>query len=731
MNRQRPDGKAPGSTSGAASWGGMDADDLDALRESVRGECSRHWPAATTAENGDLTGVWAVAARQGWTDLAGPELTPAAIAMQEELGRVACPLPVVDAALAAGVLEDRGHGSAVRAIAEGSLRPVLAHTARDRDGGDIVVRHLEAGAVATHVLAIDQEAGLLTWHALDGATVTPLPGLAVPAWSEARLSGPPEWTAKLEDHPDLLLLRRTGLAARAAAAVRRTHELAVEHACQREQFGKPIGSFQAVSHRLVDVETALTAAGRLLDHAMVLLGRGDPQWRTAAEIHLEFVTGTLVELQFAGHHTLAAVGYFEEHEAPWLFRRAHADLAVLSAAAGTTSVGDRMLDEGARLPDFELGLEAERIRREVLEAFAPWADGPPANLSSWDDAARAVLRDRDWIGVGWPRELGGGGFGTAEAAAFSEAIAYSDPPVGNIWMGVNSIAPMLIRTGPPELRDLLLDEIRRGDLSVALGYSEPGAGSDLASLRTRAERVPGGWRINGQKLWGTCVPDSRLIVLAARTDPHATPPHAGISLFLVDLDSPGITVQRHRSLGGDVSATTFWDDVLVPEDRLIGEENQGWAALGAALAGERVLIGASVMKAHRSFDRLVRLVTDRPELVVPARRADLRAEIGRLAVRLQAARALVNAAVEAMASGDGARKEAPMAKITATELAEDLNATAVALLGPDAFCHHGAEGAVGAGHFEEGLRSSIMGVIAGGTGDIQRNLVARGMGLPR
>ncbi|MCX5563512.1 acyl-CoA dehydrogenase family protein [Streptomyces sp. NBC_00038] len=730
MNRQRPDGKTPAKTSGA-SWGGMDAADLDALRESVRGECSRHWPTATAAEGGDVTALWAVAARQGWTDLAGRELTPAAIAVQEELGRVACPLPVVDTALAAGVLEDRGHGSAVREIARGSLRPVLAHVTRGREGGETVARHLEAGTAATHVLAVDQEAGLLAWHALEDAVVTPLPGLAVPAWSEVRLSGPPEWTAKLEDHPDLLLLRRTGLAARAVAAVRRTHELAVEHACQREQFGKPIGTFQAVSHRLVDVETALTAARRLLDHAMVLLGKGDEQWRTAAEIHLEFVTGTLAELQFDGHHTLAAVGYFEEHEAPWLFRRAHADLAVLSATAGTTGVGDQLLDEGARLPDFDLGPEAERIRREVLDAFAPWTNGPPAGLSSWDDAARAVLRDRGWIGVGWPHEVGGGGFGTAEAAAFSEAIAYSDPPVGNIWMGINSIAPMLIKAGSPGLRDLLLEEIRRGDLSVALGYSEPGAGSDLASLRTRAERVPGGWRVNGQKLWGTCVPDSRLIVLAARTAPEAAPPHAGISLFLVDLDSPGITVQRHHSLGGDVSATTFWDDVFVPEDRLIGEENQGWAALSVALAAERVLIGASVMKAHRAFDRLVRLVSEHPELVPPKRRADLRPEIGRLAVRLQAARALVNAAVEAMASGDGARKEAPMAKISATELAENLNATAVALLGPDALYHHGAEGAVGDGYFEEGLRASIMGVIAGGTGDIQRNLVARGMGLPR
>ncbi len=721
MSEQRYDG---------ASGASMDASDIEALRESVRGVCSRYWPAATSAKDGDLHALWAAGARQGWTELAGRELIAAAIAVQEELGRAACPLPVVDAALVAGVLAARGDEATAGGIAAGSVRPVLARVSAVQPSAT-VVRHVEAAGAVTHVLAIDEEGGALTWHSADGADVRPLPGLPVPAWSQVRLAGPPAWTARLDSHQDLLPLRRLGLAARAAAAVRRTHELAVEHACKRWQFGKPVGAFQAVSHRLVGVEMALTAARQLLGHALDLYGAGDPAWRLAAEIYLEFIGGRLAGAQFDGHHTLAAVGYFEEHEAPWLTRRVHADLAQLAAHKPSASVGEHLLRPGARLPDFDLGPSAERLRREVLDAFAHWADGPPAGLHTWDDGARAVLRDRGWIGVGWPGEVGGGGFGLSEMAAFSEAIAYSSPPVGNIWMGINSIAPMLIETGPPELRDLVLHEARRGDLSIALGYSEPEAGSDLASLRTRARRVEGGWRVNGQKLWGTCVPDSRFIVLAARTDQAASPPHAGISLFLVDLDSPGITVQEHRSFGGDVSATTFWDDVFVPDSRLIGAENHGWMALSAALAGERVLIGASVMKTHRTFDLLVDLLREHPDLLVPARGDHVRYEIGRLAVRLQAARALVNAAVRAMASGAGARTEAPMAKVMATELAEDLNAAAISLLGPDSLVGFGVNAAVGDGCFEEGLRSSIMGVIAGGTGDIQRNLIARGMGLPR
>lgn len=223
------------------------------------------------------------------------------------------------------------------------------------------------------------------------------------------------------------------------------------------------------------------------------------------------------------------------------------------------------------------------------------------------------------------------------------------------------------------------------------------------------------------------MPESKWIMLAARTDADATPPHADISLFLVDLD----VVAEHRSLGGEISATTFWDDVFAPDDQLTGEPGKGWAALSAALVGERVLIGASVMKLRRDLGRLREIVSKEPSAVLPGRRAAVRDDIGRLAVELQAARSLVNAAVRETTTGSSGRAEASMAKVMATELAEELHATEVALLGPDALYGFGVPATVGDGYFEDGLRVSIMGVIADGTGDIQRNLIARAMGLPR
>lgn len=709
--------------------GVVEPDDIHALVEGQRGAYRSVWPTAVQAADGDVTAAWQIAVQQGLTQLGEPELLPLAIHLQGELGRTANPVPVVDIALAQLVAEQSGHADVAAAIGEGTIRPVIAEGTVSDAGA--TVRWVTAAATATHLLAIDADGSGAGWFDLGGATLAEQPGIAVPPWTQITVDGPPQWHVAAEEVSDTILLRRVGLAARAAGAVARSSELAHEFATQRVQFGRPVGSYQAVSHRIVEAHIDVLAAEELLAGALDLRRRDDADWRLAAEVFIEFVADRAPGLQFDAHHTLAANGYFEEHEAPWLFRRVHADLAVLATMPPTASVGEALISSGGPLPDVAHDEAAQRIRREVEAAFAPWAHARPSHLSFWDDAARDVLRERDWIGVAWPTEVGGGGWSTSQVIAFSEALAYANPPLGNVLLGINSIAPMVIRSGSEQLRELVLTEIRRGDLSIALGYSEPEVGSDLASLRTRAERVEGGWRITGQKMWGTCFPDSKWILLAARTDPDAVPRHAGISLFLVDTDSPGLTSTPHRSLAGDVSSTTFWDGVFVPEERLVGDENGGWAALMQALAGERVLIGGNVARARRTFDRLVALVREDPDIVLPAQRHRLQAEVGRLAVRLQAARALVNRAVRALSQGESSGSDAAIAKIAATELSEDLTSTAVALLGPNALLRWDSDEALVQGAFEDGLRSSIMSVIAGGTGDIQRNIVARAIGLPK
>ncbi len=273
--------------------------------------------------------------------------------------------------------------------------------------------------------------------------------------------------------------------------------------------------------------------------------------------------------------------------------------------------------------------------------------------------------------------------------------------------------------------------IRAGKLRFCLGYSEPEAGSDLASLRTRADRDGDGWVINGQKLWTTGGHLASHVWLATRTDQEASPPHAGITVFLIPMDTPGITVQQHRALSGEISCTVFYDDVRVPDSARVGQVNEGWKVITDALAGERVFMGGIAASLLRQLDDLLAVVRPDPDAWVGPRGSARRARLGEVAVTLQASRALVAAAIGATAAGRGARLEAPMAGVLGGELAEAFGEAMLDILGPGAALSGETPDVPGGGAFEYGLRLSIMYVVGGGTNDIQRGLIARGLGLPR
>jgi alkylation response protein AidB-like acyl-CoA dehydrogenase len=289
----------------------------------------------------------------------------------------------------------------------------------------------------------------------------------------------------------------------------------------------------------------------------------------------------------------------------------------------------------------------------------------------------------------------------------------------------------ILRHGTAAQQAAFLPLIRAGKMRFCLGYSEPEAGSDLASLRTRAQRDGAGWLINGQKLWTTGGHLASHVWLATRTDPGATPPHAGITVFLVPMDTPGITVRQHRALSGEVSCTVFYDDVRVPDAARVGEVNGGWKVITDALAGERVVMGGIAASLHRQLDDLLDFVRADPAATVGPRGSAARAKLGELAVTLQANRALVAAAIGATAAGGGARLEAPMAGVLGGELAESFGEAMLDILGPPGALSGEVPGTPGGGAFEYGLRLSIMYVVGGGTNDVQRGLIARGLGLPR
>jgi alkylation response protein AidB-like acyl-CoA dehydrogenase len=711
----------------------MTPDEVAQFGGSVAGTAARHWGRAADAGTADLASLWAAAAAQGWFELGGAGGTEggalaAALAAVRELGRVACPLPVMDGFAAARLL--RGEDKLAHRLAAGELRVLVASgpvQARNENHPQAGPACLDAVPAATHVLVLPAQDGPARLCPVTGRREQP--GLAVPSWHAAEL-GPAEAGVEItaSEAEEAVTLMRLGLAARALAAAERSHEMAVAHAKSRRQFGRVIGSFGAVQQRSAASQIDVSAAAQLVARAAGAHESGRPDWPLQAEIAVEFIAGAARRVQLAAQHTLAAIGFFEEHEAPWLFRRVHADIVRLqSLPPHRGDVADVLVETGTSLPAFDLGPAGEAFRQEV-RAFL--ASAAPGGDTAFDpDLLVPAMAERGWFGLGWPAPAGGRGASLAEQVALQEELTYSRAPVQTQLSAVTLLGNSILRHGTDEQKTAFLPLIRAGQLRFCLGYSEPEAGSDLASLRTRADRSGDGWVINGQKLWTTHGHLASHVWLAVRTDQEATPRHAGITVFLVPMDTPGISVQQHRGLSGEISCTVFYDDVQVPDAARVGEVNGGWKVITDALAGERVVMGGVAAGLLRQLDDLLAQVRADPDAWVGPRGSARRARLGELAVTLQASRALGAVAIEA--AGDGARLEAPMAGVLGGELAEAFGEAMLDILGPQAALSGDNPGVPGGGAFEYGLRLSIMYVVGGGTNDIQRGLIARGLGLPR
>lgn len=239
--------------------------------------------------------------------------------------------------------------------------------------------------------------------------------------------------------------------------------------------------------------------------------------------------------------------------------------------------------------------EAEALRAELraflAEAGRDW--GPMVRGYSWMGFDRDFSREvgkRGWIGMTWPKAYGGGERTALERYVVLEEMLAVGAPVGAHWIGDRQSGPLILRLGTEEQRREFLPRIVSGDLAFAIGLSEPDSGSDLASLRTRAEKVPGGWKINGRKVWTTNAHRCDFMIALLRTAPAPDPKakHQGLSQFLVDCRSSGITIRPILDLVGEegFNEITF-DDVFVPDSLLVGQEGNGWEQATAELAFER------------------------------------------------------------------------------------------------------------------------------------------------
>jgi alkylation response protein AidB-like acyl-CoA dehydrogenase len=390
----------------------------------------------------------------------------------------------------------------------------------------------------------------------------------------------------------------------------------------------------------------------------------------------------------------------------------------------------------ARLPTLDADPAVLAFRREVKEWLAQnWGAAKqeanhrlPYKKRGWDPEFSRMLGRKGWIGLGWPKEVGGGGRGAAEQLAFLEEMKYAQAPMYFHASAEWLVAPPLITHGTLEQKAEMLPAIQRGELSIAIHYSEPEAGSDLAALRTEARRDGTDWVINGQKLWTTDGDTSDCAWLAARTNPDAQPRHAGISVFIVPLNTSGVTIRPSMAMYGKTFSTTFYDSVRVPSSALVGKVNDGWRIITDALAAERMAISSMVVEIERIFDRLTDYLGRSPR---HRNNMAVRDRIGNLAAEIAVARLFVRRNTQLVEMGRALPYEAAMAKLFASELQERLAEAALDIMGTGATLSEDAPDAP-LGELEQFLRHTLVNVLGGGTSEMQRNAIAlRGLGLPR
>jgi len=384
--------------------------------------------------------------------------------------------------------------------------------------------------------------------------------------------------------------------------------------------------------------------------------------------------------------------------------------------------------------DFRLRPEQRALKEEVCRWLAQELgaghDTDPMPLSPGYLHHRELERkmgERGWLAVSWPPEYGGQGRPVIDQFLVEEEMALHGAPASDA-LGRTIIAPMIMAFGTPEQKARHLPAMARGQEVWCLGYTEPEAGSDLASAQTRAEAHGDVYRIYGRKLFTSGAEDADYCLLVARTDPQA-PKHQGISLLLVPMRIPGVTVRPLFNLLGLhwFNEVTF-DGAEVSRGHLLGEENWGWQILNSALGVERITV-YRVFLHWRLFRGLLRWARGRD---LGPLRGLARQRLADLAIGFEVARLLLYRAVLAYQRGEDFRAQAAMVKLFNSELAQRLYQVAVGLLGPYGALREGSPRAVWSGAVAHGYLSAAQETIGAGTSEIQRNLIAiRGLGLPR
>ena len=360
-----------------------------------------------------------------------------------------------------------------------------------------------------------------------------------------------------------------------------------------------------------------------------------------------------------------------------------------------------------------------------------------AAMGGMEESADAKLwRERmgakGWGVPTWPKQYGGGGLSRQEARVLAEEMAKigARNPIGG--MGVSMFGPTLLEYGTEAQKAKHIPPIARGELRWCQGYSEPGAGSDLASLKTRAELVGDEFIVNGQKVWTSNAQIADWMFCLVRTDP-AAPKHRGISYLLIDMKTPGITVRPLIQMTGDAGFNeVFFDNVRVPRRNLVGELNQGWQVANATLAHERNMLG-STTRTQQMFNGLLQLAQGHQRYGKPAS-ADpvMRQKLAGLMIRVEAMQYHSLRQLTDALRGRPPGIAASINKLVSTELNHEIAALALEVMGNYGPLARSAARAIDRGVWPYEFMFTLGLVIGGGTSQIQKNIISeRGLGMPR
>ncbi|HSO95400.1 MAG TPA: acyl-CoA dehydrogenase family protein [Acidimicrobiia bacterium] len=380
--------------------------------------------------------------------------------------------------------------------------------------------------------------------------------------------------------------------------------------------------------------------------------------------------------------------------------------------------------------------DQERLRQEVRAYYdkllTPEIRRELTGSGGVGDANRRVVRqmgEDGWLGVGWPKEWGGRGFTPVEQFIWFDESMRAGAPVP--MLTINTVGPTIMRFGTDEQKAFFLPKILKGEIHFCIGYSEPGAGTDLAALSTKAERDGDEYIVNGQKMWTSLASNADFVWLAVRTDPNVKK-HKGISLFVIPMDTPGIKVLPIHVMGETDINQVFYEDVRVPATSRVGGENEGWKLITNQLNHERVTLCSSGMVERALTD--VRQWAQQTRLADGTRVIDqewVQLSLARVHARLEFLRLINWKIAWASTKGELQPADASATKVYGTEFYLEAFRLLMEILGQRAYLKDDAPGAVLQARLEHSYRGLIILTFGGGTNEVQRDLIAVfGLGMP-